>query len=113
MSARFEIILLEQAVAFIESQPFKVRSKILQNMRMAQGKIDPVWFKKLRNEIWEFRTRYAGNQYRLLAFWDKTNRAKTIVIATHGFIKKRRTTDLKEINKAMKIREEYFNSEKK
>ncbi|WP_231390026.1 type II toxin-antitoxin system RelE/ParE family toxin [Sphingobacterium pedocola] len=46
-------------------------------------------FKKLNNDIWEFRTLYQGLQYRLLAFWDKTFSSETMVISTHGFIKKR------------------------
>ncbi|MFD1003127.1 hypothetical protein ACFQ21_27625 [Ohtaekwangia kribbensis] len=28
------------------------------------------FFKKLKDDIWEFRTEYRGVQYRLLAFWD-------------------------------------------
>lgn len=38
--------------------------------------------------VGEFRTKYAGLQIRLLAFWDKTDSKETLVIATHGFIKK-------------------------
>ena len=36
----------------------------------------------------------------MLAFWDKTNNANTLVISTHGFIKKQRKVPDNEISKA-------------
>ena len=44
--------------------------------------------------------------YRLFAFWDKDK--ETLVIATHGIIKKTQKTPNKEIAKAEAIRREYF-----
>ena len=52
-------------------------------------------------------------QYRLLAFWDKVNGTDTLVIATHGFIKKTQKTPPKEIAKAEEIRTRYFNAKDK
>jgi hypothetical protein len=51
---------------------------------------------------------YQGLQYRFLAFWDKTSAKETLVISTHGFIKKRSNVPEQEIQKAIKIREKYF-----
>jgi Phage derived protein Gp49-like (DUF891) len=62
----------------------------------------------LEDDIWEFRTLYQGLQYRLLAFWDKTNNQETLVISTHGFIKKQSKVPDKELEKAKKIRIKYF-----
>jgi hypothetical protein len=62
----------------------------------------------LQEEIWEFRTRYAGKQIRLLAFWDKTDNKETLVIATHGFIKKVDKVPAKEIERAENLRKKYF-----
>jgi phage-related protein len=45
-----------------------------------------------------------------LAFWDTD--AETLVIATHGFVKKTQKTPRKEINKAEAVRILYFNSKK-
>ena len=70
---------------------------------------NPKLFKKLEGEIWEFRTKYNGIQYRLFAFWDKTERTDTLVISTHGIIKKVSKVPKSEIEKANKIRLEYFN----
>jgi len=82
--------------------------KILYNIRKSQVKTDPELFKKLTDDIWEFRTLYQGIQYRLLAFWDKTLPKETLVISTHGFIKKRSRVPENEIKKAADIRLKYF-----
>ena len=42
------------------------------------------------------------------AFWDKTAKTETLVISTHGIIKKVSKTPKNEIRKAEKIRLEYF-----
>ncbi len=46
--------------------------------------------------------------FRLLAFWDKTDIQNTLVISTHGFIKKQGKVPEKEIAKTQKLRIEYF-----
>jgi len=51
---------------------------------------------------------YQGLQYRLLAFWDKTSTVDTLVVSTHGFIKKRSKVPDNEIQKAIKIRAKYL-----
>jgi len=108
MNVKFEVELLPEAFAFIKKQDFKVRKKIFQNLNRTKQSIDPTLFKKLNNEIWEFRTRYNGIQFRLLAFWDKSDKTETIVFATHGFKKKTDKVAKKEIEKADKIRIQYF-----
>ncbi|WP_233886127.1 type II toxin-antitoxin system RelE/ParE family toxin [Tenacibaculum piscium] len=113
MIKRFETKLLEEVFEFIEKQNLKARKKIFHNIRRAEQQSDPKFFKKLTDEIWEFRTLYSGIQYRLLAFWDKKNKTKTLVFATHGIIKKTSKVDLKEIDKADNIRKTYFKNKKK
>ncbi|MGN6196743.1 MAG: type II toxin-antitoxin system RelE/ParE family toxin [Ginsengibacter sp.] len=108
MEILFEIIFLEEAFAFLESLDRKHYEKILYNIRKAQRDRNSDLFKKLTDEIWEFRTLYQGLQYRLLAFWDKTNAGNTLVISTHGFIKKRSKVPDNEIQKAQQLRIKYF-----
>ena len=73
--------------------------------------MDKELFKKLDNsEIWELRTLFNGICYRLFAFWD--NEIKAMVVVTHGIIKKTQNTPKKEIEKAERIRQEYFNDKK-
>ncbi len=108
MKLNFDVELLPEAFDFIKSQDFKVRKKIFQNLNRAKQSLDPKLFKKLNSEIWEFRTRYNGTQYRLLAFWDRSRETETIVFATHGFKKKTEKVAKKEIKKAENIRIQYF-----
>ncbi len=82
--------------------------KVLYNIRRAQNETNSDLFKKLTNDIWEFRTLYQGLQYRLLAFWDKTSSTDTVVIATHGFLKKQSKVPDKEIQKAIQLKLHYF-----
>lgn len=109
--ARFCVILSSEAEDFLNGLNSKIKDKIIYNIRKSTFVIDPEIFKKLDDkDIWEFRTRYNNIQYRLLAFWDKVNGIDTLVIATHGFIKKTQKTPTKEIAKAEAIRTKYFNS---
>lgn len=108
MIKKFETILLEEAFDFIKEQDEKTRKKILQNIRRAECYADAKLFKKLTSDIWEFRTVYQGVQFRLLAFWDKESKSKTLVIATHGFVKKTNKVDKRQIVRAEKARNTYF-----
>lgn len=98
--------------AFLGTLQEDTRVKIIYNVdKVANGYMDKDLFKKLENtDIWEFRTLFKGIQYRLLAFWDTD--AETLVVATHGFIKKTQKTPRKEINKAEAIRKLYFETKK-
>ena len=105
---KIQVVLMDEALAFIRSLPLKVQQKITYNYKkIEQGVMDKELFKKLDNsEIWEFRTLFNGNCYRLYSFWDTDT--ETLVIATHGIIKKSQKTPLKEITKAEEIRKKYF-----
>lgn len=109
MKVNFEVIFLEQAIEFVENMDSKSRNKIYYNIDKAKLINDPKLFKKLEGEIWEFRTKYNGIQYRLFSFWDKTGKTETLVISTHGIIKKVSKVPKSEVVKAEKIRLEYFN----
>ena len=109
----FETRFLEEANEFIAGLDSKTIRKIFYNIDLAEQTNDPKLFKKLQNDIWELRTTFAGLQIRLLAFWDKTDNKRTLVIATHGFIKKVDKVPISEIERAIKLREKYFNSKHK
>lgn len=104
----FEIVFLDEAYEFLKSLDRKHYEKIIYNIRKVQNEHDPKLFKKLTDDIWEFRTLYQGLQYRLLAFWDKSMPQETLVISTHGFVKKRSKVSEKEINKAIQMKGQYF-----
>ena len=109
----FETRILEEAYEFLASLDKKSASKVIYNIDLAEQTNDPRLFKKLQDEIWEFRTRYAGKQIRLLAFWDKSASKQTLVMATHGFLKKVDKVPAKEIERAEKIRKKYFEEKSK
>ncbi len=106
----FKLIALTEAQEFITTLPPSAQEKILYNIRKVRyGVKDKELFKKLGDTgIWEFRTVLKGMAYRLFAFWDKDE--ETLVIATHGIIKKSQKTPLKEIEKAQRIRKEWLNN---
>ena len=109
----FETKFLEEANEFIAQLDPKTIKKIFYNIDLAEQTNDPKLFKKLQNDIWEFRTKFAGIQIRLLAFWDKSNNKETLVIATHGFIKKVDKVPANEIERAERLRVNYFNNQNK
>jgi len=104
----FETRFLEEANEFIAELDLKAAKKIFYNIDLSEQTNDPKYLKKLNNDIWEFRTKFAGLQIRLLAFWDKSDNKETLVIATHGFIKKVDKVPAKEIDRAIKLRDNYF-----
>lgn len=108
MGRKFEVVFLENAIDFLEKLDNKVRLKIYYNIDKAKLLNDPKLFKKLTADIWEFRTKYQGLQYRLFAFWDKTNNKETLVISTHGIVKKVDKVPKSDIDKANEIRKDYF-----
>ena len=103
-----KVVMMDEAVAFVRSLPQKVQEKITYNfLKIQQGLISKELFKKLEGtEIWEFRTLFNGNCYRLFSFWNTDT--ETLIIATHGIIKKTQKTPKKEISKAEIIKQEYF-----
>ena len=107
-----QVILRSEAENFVRLQSLKTQQKIAYNIRKLEcGVMDKELFKKLENsEIWELRTLFNGICYRLFAFWDTDKR--TLVVATHGIIKKTSKIPKKEIEKAESIRKEYFNNKK-
>jgi phage-related protein len=108
MNINFEVEFLQEAIDFLEKIDESAREKIIYNIRKVQIINDPVLFKKVTNEIWEFRTLHKKLQYRLFAFWNKTGNRETLVIATHGIVKKTQKTPKKDIEKAMRIMNNYF-----
>jgi hypothetical protein len=92
LKPKFEVEFLPEAADFVESLNPK----------------DNELFKKLNNNIWEFRTLYNKTVYRLFAFWTVGTKYKTIVITSHGIIKKSDKGYIQEIKKAESIRKAFL-----
>ena len=110
---KLKVVLMEEAAAFIAGQSVKAQQNIYYNIfKVEEGIREAEIFKKLENtNIWEFRTLYNGICYRLFSFWDTDT--DTMVVATHGIVKKTMKTPVKEIAKAEEIRKEYFRRKKR
>ena len=108
MKPKFDVILLGEVWDLLDTIDEKSKEKIFYNIDKAKYVNDPELFKKLDDLIWEFRTKYNKTYYRLLAFWDKTDKTETLVVATHGIIKKTDKMPKAEIEKAKTIMKQYF-----
>lgn len=113
MKQKFNVVLLGEVWDLLLTLDEKTREKILYNIDKAKYINAPELFKNLDDSIWEFRTKYSKTYYRLLSFWDKTDKSDTLVIATHGLVKKADKVPKGEIEKAKKIMEKYFEQKMK
>ena len=113
MKPTFEIEFLFEAIEFLENLEPKTREKIYYNLKKSQFVNDHELFKKLNESIWEFRTLYNSKAYRLFAFWDKVEGKDTLVVTTHGILKKTQKTPSKDIKKAQDIRKHYLENKHK
>ena len=92
----------------MRSLEIAVQEKITYNYKKVErGIISDKLFKKLNgSNIWELRTLYNGNCYRLFSFWDSS--FQSLIVVTHGIVKKSQRTPLNEIKKAEDARRKYF-----
>ena len=113
MKEKFRVEFMEEAAGFLDELEEKSREKILFNIWKSRQTNDKELFKKLKGEIWEFRTLYRKTYFRLFAFWDKSDKRDTVVVSTHGMIKKTGKVPNSEIEKAERLRKQYFENKKK
>lgn len=114
MEKPLEVIFLTQAEEFVDSLEYKARRKLFQAIRKTTERIIGQWFTKMpgSNGIYEFRFDDNGKFYRLFAFWDDKQLKETLIVGTHGIVKKTNKTPIDEIKKAERIMKEYFEENK-
>jgi phage-related protein len=110
MNKPIEIILLPEADKFVEKIEISARKKLFYAIRKTKMRICGDWFEKLRGskDIYEFRVKDSKKFFRLFAFWDSTGDTETLIVCTHGLIKKTNRTPKRDIEKAEAIKEKYF-----
>ena len=93
---------------FISSLTEQERKKFLRALLLLQTeeKIPYHYIKYLRDGIYELRVTYGNNELRIFFIYD----GDTIVILLNGFKKKTQKTPPKEIDKAIRLRKEYYES---
>ena len=70
----------------------------------SQDRLPKKFVKLVRGGIYELRTEYGGNIYRVFFIFDEGE----IVVLFNGFQKKTQKTPQNEIEKAIKIKEAYY-----
>ena len=98
---------------FYEKQPEKVQSKIewTLNLIRVTRQVPEKYFKHLEGTkgLYEIRVEVGTNIYRIFSFFDKGN----LVVLGNAFQKKSQKTPKQELEKAIKIMEEYQNESEK
>jgi phage-related protein len=69
-----------------------------------QDRLPVKFVKHIRDGLYELRTEYNGNIYRVFFIFDEGK----IVVLFNGFQKKTQKTPTSQIAKALKIKEEYY-----
>lgn len=73
-------------------------------MFMTEDKMPSHYIKFIRDGIYEFRINYGNNEFRIFFIFDGEN----IIILFNCFKKKTQKTPDSEINKAIKLKKEYY-----
>ena len=96
---------------FMEKLTVKEREKIDYGLVLLkeQDRLPSKFVKHLRDGLYELRAEYNGNIYRVFFVFDEGK----IVVLFNGFQKKTQKTPLKEIEKALSIRNEYYEYKRK
>ena len=90
----------------METLKEKEQEKILYGLLLLKSldRLPKKFVKLVRDGIYELRTEYGGNIYRVFFIFD----AGEIVVLFNGFQKKTQKTPHNEIEKAIKIKEAYY-----
>ena len=114
---QFEVLFYEKGNGdcpiedFLDSLDLKMRAKMVGMITILQEKgnmLREPYSKYLGNGIFELRGTGGSNNTRVLYFFYHNGK----IILTNGFVKKTQKTPPSEIEKALKIKEEYYESKK-
>lgn len=108
MNRNFGIEITDDVRRFLDSVSDKARAKIEYDMNLSRLEENRNLLKKLDDtDLWEFRIRFDGEAYRVLAF---ELPGKDTLVACHAFIKKTQKTPRTEIERADNARRRYLQS---
>jgi phage-related protein len=108
-----EIIFYENNfIAFYQKQDEKLKEKIKYVLELIKQveKVPEKFLKHLigTDGLYEIRIEYQSNIYRIFCCFDKGN----LVVLFNGFQKKTQKTPNNELEKALKLKNEYFENKK-
>ena len=112
MKIRVVTFYKDYFIEFFVKQREKVQDKITWTLELIEQleKVPETYLKHIENTdgLYEVRVKQGSDIFRIFCFFDK---GKLIILA-NGFQKKTQKTPRKEIDKALKIKEEYENENK-
>ena len=107
------LLIKDYFINFLKNQPEKVQNKIYKVIEIIETfeRIPETYLKQIKGTkgLYEARIRIGKNIWRVFCFFDKGR----LVILLTGFQKKTQKTPKKEIKKAEKLMQEYFNEKNK
>lgn len=107
------IVFKSYFLDFYEAQPDHVQAKMewTLNLLRVMPRVPEKYFKHIEGAkgLYEIRVEAAGNIYRIFSFFDKGN----LVVIGNAFQKKTQKTPKAEIERALRIMEEYYHEKKK
>ena len=110
---QFGVVLLAPAMEFIGSLEVKLKAKALRTIELLRhfgSQLPMPHSRKLADhDLWELRVRYSSNICRLFYFHHKS----MIYIITSGYVKKSEKTSQTEIDRAIRIREQFMRGERR
>lgn len=87
----------------LEPERNKIRRALL--LFETEDRITYHYIKFIRDGVYEFRVSYGNKEFRLFFIYD----GDTIVVLFNCYVKKSQKAPLREIEKALKLKEEYYN----
>ena len=92
--------------SFMQTLTEKEQEKVQYGLMLlkTQGRLPKKFVRLIRDGIFELRTEFGGNIFRVFFIFDEGN----IVVLFNGFQKKTQKTPQGEIEKAIKIKEAYY-----
>ncbi|MDR1938905.1 MAG: type II toxin-antitoxin system RelE/ParE family toxin [Tannerellaceae bacterium] len=95
---------------FMNSLSIKEKKKIhyILDLLQTEDRISTKFVKYIRDGIYEIRAMYSRNIYRIFFIFDEGK----IIVLLNGFQKKTQEVPENEIEKAIKIKDEYYGSKK-
>jgi phage-related protein len=94
---------------FFEKQNDKIKSKIIWTFDLIEEviQVPETYLKHIESTdgLYEIRVQFGSDIFRIFCFFDEGQ----LIVLANGFQKKTQKTPRKEINKALKIKEEYEN----
>lgn len=98
---------------FLDSLSGKVARKVTWVLKLIEDfdSVPSSYFKKLTGteDIWECRISFGSNAYRIFCFFEDDS----VIVLTHGFMKKSQKTPKAEIERAEAYRRDFLKRRKK